>query len=264
MKKYAICHEVIENKSSNWILQPFIKAGATTFNSIKDIPNDYILISVHYPPWRSPYKDWIDRGNQHIEIDYGYWGINNPRRNTRRITYMGSHNLNMDIVPFSRLATLDPKILPWRENRGDQLLIIEPQQQTIFERTGKTLSEWKHSILEKLEGIWDGPIKWRRKAGGKNPQRWPTFLEDLNNSHAVIGERTMACVEAVMLGVPAYTVDFSAVSLLMGTSIEKIKDPELPNRDYWLEHIAWSQFSPDEFSKETVVVEMLEQYQIGK
>ena len=87
MVKYAYCKEVIENKSSNWILEPFIKKGAKEFSSVSDIPNDYVLISCHHPPWRSPYKEWIAKGNNHIEIDYGYWGVNNPRRNTRRVTY---------------------------------------------------------------------------------------------------------------------------------------------------------------------------------
>lgn len=265
MKKYAICPEVIENKSSNWILEPFRKVGAKTFQTVAEIPNDYILISVHYPPWRSPYKDWIAKGNNHIEIDYGYWGLDNPRRVTRRITYNGSHNLNMKpSVPYSRLHTLnDPKIQDWQTSRGENLLIIEPQEKIIFERTGKLLGDWKESISNTVSSFWDGPIKWRRKVGGKKQGRWTSFVDDLKVSHAVLGERTMACVEGVMLGYPAYTVDYSAVSLLMGTDVSKINDPVFPDRTKWLEHIAWSQFHPNEFANSTKVVEMLEEYQIN-
>lgn len=263
MKKYAICPEVIENKSSNWILQPWIKAGAKTFSTVSEIPNDYILISVHHPPWRSPYKEWIAKGNKHIEIDYGYWGINNPRRNTRRVTYGGSHNIHMNSIPFSRMSTLDPKIEEWKKSRGDYLLLIEPQPDILRERTGLLLGDWQKHILEKISPYWNGPVKWRRKSGGKNPGRWPSFLEDLKGCHAVVGERTMACVEAVMLGYPAYTVDFSTVSLVMGTDLSKIANVEYPDRSQWLEHVAWSQFYPDEFSQGTRVVEMVEQYQIN-
>lgn len=262
MRKYAICSEVIENKSSNWILQPWIKAGAKTFNSVVEIPDDYILISVHHPPWRSPYKEWIAKGNNHIEIDYGYWGINNPRRNTRRVTYNGSHNIALKNIPYSRISTLDPKVQDWKKERGDYLLLIEPQQDIVFERLGIYLGQWKEQLLEKLQPYWQGPVKWRRKSGGKNPGRWPSFLEDLSGCHAVVGERTMACVEAVMLGYPAYTVDFSTVSLIMGNDLSKIKNPEYPDRTTWLEHVAWSQFSPEEFSQGTKVAEMVEQYQI--
>lgn len=264
MIRYAICPEVIENKSSRWILEPFIKAGAKTFQKVNEIPDDYTLISIHYPPWRSPYKDWIAKGNNHIEIDYGYWGLDNPRRVTRRITYNGSHNLKMKSnVPFSRLHTLnEPKVQDWKFNRGDNLLIIEPQEKIIFERTGQYLGEWREKILNSLSNIWDGPIKWRRKVGGKKQGRWTSYIDDLKESHAVIGERTMACVEAVMLGYPAYTIDHSAVSLLMGDGISNIANPSFPDRTQWLEHIAWSQFHPNEFSNGIKVIEMFEQYQV--
>lgn len=262
MEKYAYSPEVIENKSSNWILQPWIKSGAKMFNTVREIPEDYILISVHHPPWRSPYKEWIDAGKKHIEIDYGYWGVNNPRRNTRRVTFGGSHNIRMNKIPYSRFHTLFPKVEDWKKNRGSYLLLIEPQQDIVKERLNVDLGTWKNGLLEKLKPYWDGPVKWRRKAGGKNPGRWPSFLEDLQGCHAVVGERTMACVESVMLGYPAYTIDFSTVSLLMGTDLKKINSTEYPDRTQWLEHVAWSQFSPEEFGKGTDVVEMVEKYQM--
>lgn len=262
MIKYAYCPEIIENKSSNWILQPWIKSGAKLFNTVKEIPEDYVLISVHFPPWRSPYKEWIALGRKHIEIDYGYWGVNNPRRNTRRVTYGGGHNLNMRYTPFSRIHTLNPKIEAWRESLGEYLLLIEPQQEIVKERLGIDLGTWKNNLLETLSNYWDGPIKWRRKAGGKNPGRWPSFLEDLKGCYAVIGERTMACVEAVMLGNLAYTTDYSTVSLLMGTDLTKLQAPEYPDRTRWLNHVAWSQFLPEEFGNNTSVADMVRQYQM--
>ncbi len=260
--KYAICPQVIDSNSSSWILDPWIKAGAKKFNTVDEIPNDYILVTSHFAPWWEPYKSWITKGNNHIEIDYGYWGINNPRRNTRRVTYNGSHNLKINNIPSSRLHTLHPEIQNWKTNRGEYLLLIEPQPTVLFERTGKSLSDWKNEFLLNLRQYWDGPVKWRRKVGGKRPDRWQSFLTDLSGCHAVLGERTMACVEAVMLGYPAYTVDFSAVSIIMGTDLSVINNPVFPDRTNWLEHIAWSQFTPEEFSKGTSVVKMVEEYQI--
>jgi hypothetical protein len=262
MLKYSFCEEVIENKKQGWILQPWLNKGAKIYKTIDQVPADSILISVHHPPWRSPYKEWIEAGRQHIEIDYGYWGINNPRRNTRRVTFGGSHNINMKPVPYRRLNTLNPKIQDWKKDRGSYLLIIEPQQDIVFERLGIYLGEWKEQLLDKIKPYWDGPVKWRRKSGGKNPGRWPSFLEDLSNCYAVVGERTMACVEAVMLGYPAFTIDFSTVSLLMGTDLSKINNLEYPDRTDWLEHVAWSQFNPEEFSEGTTVADLVEQYQM--
>lgn len=264
MYNYSFCQEVNENKKQSWIMTPWILKGAKVYEKISQVPPDSILISIHHPPWRSPYKEWIAQGRKHIEIDYGYWGINNPRRNTRRVTYGASHNLNMKTPPYSRLNTLDPAPRDWQKNHGDYLLLIEPQQEIVYERLGIYLGEWKDQLLEKLKPYWDGPIKWRRKAGGKNPGRWPSFLEDLQNCHAVVGERTMACVEAVLLGYPAYTIDYSAVSLLMGNDLSRIKNTIYPDRQQWIDHIAWSQFTPEEFQKGSTVADLVEIYQIGK
>jgi hypothetical protein len=48
----------------------------------------------------------------------------------------------------------------------------------------------------------------------------------------------------------------------MGTDLNAINSPIFPDRTDWLEHIAWSQFLPEEFSKGTLVADLVEQYQI--
>lgn len=262
MLKYAICKELFENKSSNWLIEPWVKKGAKFFNLVSEVPDDYILLSIHFPPWRRPFKDWIDKKNSYIEIDYGYWGENVPRRNSRRVTFNNSHNLKMRTPEFSRIQTLVPLPGDWKKTRGENILIIEPQENTIFERTGKPLVQWKLEIQNLIASKTDRKIQWRRKAGGKNPNRWSSFLNDLKNSHIVVGERTMACVEAVILGYPAFTIDFSAVSLIMGTSIDQVIEPFFPDRVKWLEHISWSQFYPEEFALTTFVADCVERYQI--
>jgi hypothetical protein len=73
----------------------------------------------------------------------------------------------------------------------------------------------------------------------------------------------MACVEAVMSGYQAVTIDFSAVSTLMGTDLSIINNPIYPDRSVWFEHIAWSQFSLEEFENLNSVARMVEEYQIN-
>ena len=84
--------------------------------------------------------------------------------------------------------------------------------------------------------------------------------EQLERAHAVVGERTMACVESVLSGVPAYTVDQSVTTLLMG-GIENLANIQYPDRTDWWDHIAWSQFHIDEFVNGNVA-ELVELYQI--
>lgn len=260
MKKYAICLETLE-RGFEWLVVPWERAGAIKFKKISEVPHDYILLSV-WPAFRSPVKEWAAKGLSYIEIDYGYWGHNLPRRNTRRVTFNSSHNINMKSVPYSRLHTLSPQVQDWKTTRGDYLLLIEPHPVTFTERTGIEFCNWQPQFTEQIKKIWTGPIKWRRKPGGKNPSRWQTLQDELAGCHAVIGERTMACCESIMLGYPAYTIDYTISSLLMGTDLNKINNIELPDRSQWLEHVAWSQFLPEEFQKGTSIVEMVEQYQM--
>lgn len=259
--KYAIVDQLID-KSHHWVVQSWIKLGAEKFHSIKEVPPNYVLLSVHFAPWWSPLKEWIEAGNKWIEVDYGYWGHNLPRRNTRRVTYCGSHNLKFKSAPFSRLDKIDPPISDWRAKRGNYLLVIEPQREMIFQRTNVGLEEWKVNLRNTLAEFWDGEIIWRRKRGSKDPNRWPEFISQLEGCYGVIGERTMACVEAAILGFQSYTIDYSLVSLLMGTKLSDLSQLRTPDRREWLNHIAWSQFTKEEFLEGTEVALMTEQYQI--
>jgi len=70
----------------------------------------------------------------------------------------------------------------------------------------------------------------------------------------------MACVEACLLGIPAYTTDASMTTLLMG-GIENLATDNQPDRATWWEHICWSQFNRTEFNT-TTPADLVEQYQI--
>lgn len=263
--KYAIVEEITDRKQF-WAYQPWLKKGAKFFKSFQEVPNDYIVVA-NYPAWLDPLKLWANAGGKFIEIEWGYWGerpsVGKARIFTRRVSYCHSHNINMKKVPYSRLHTLTPKPEDWKKERGDILLCIEPHSDWVFQRTGMTFPQWKENFLSKILSYWDGPILWREKRGGAKANRFSSYIEDLKTVHAVVGERTMACVEAVMLGYPAYTVDVSAVTPLMGNDLSLLKNPLFPDRADWFEHIAWSQFHRHEFDDGTKVADMVEIYQMN-
>lgn len=256
--KYAICLETLE-RGFEWLVVPWEKAGARKFARISEVPKDYILLSV-WPSFRSPVKEWAESGGNFIEIDYGYWGLDSPRRNTRRVTYNGSHNLKIKSPPWSRKHLLNPTVQEWQHERGSYLLMIEPSPHTYEERTGKTFKSWHEEFLTMLKTHWQGEIRWRRKGSVRG--RLESLTRDIKGSFAVVGENSMACAEAVMLGYPAYTTNNTIITPLMGNDFSKLSNPDLPDRTIWLEHVAWSQFGNEEFQNGTSVVEMVETYQI--
>ena len=129
-----------------------------------------------------------------------------------------------------------------------------------MERTGETLIEWRQRMSEIISPYWSGPIMFRKKAG-KKELRFQNFCNQMERAHAVVGERTMACAEACLHGIPAYTIDQSITTLLMG-GIENLTNIQYPDRKDWWEHICWSQFTVDEFTNGTAPADLVEQYQI--
>lgn len=258
--KYAFALDM-PGEHSKWTLTPWQQRGLKTFDRVAQVPDGYILISSHHPPWRSPLADYINEGRPYIEIEYGYWGPDTPRRETRRVTYNGHHNLNIRPVPYSRTELFTtPALNPWRHTSGEYVLAIQPVEVILTERTGENMEQFRTRIEQQIRPHWSGPIKWRKKIGAK-AGRFPSFVEQLQHAHAVVGERTMACVESCLLGVPAYTIDYSMTTLLMG-SIENLSSPTYPDRNQWWEHICWSQFNRNEFDNSSLV-DIVEQYQIA-
>lgn len=259
--KYALSKDLLSNKPSSFTFEPWKKMGLTVYDKISKIPDNEILIASHFAPWRNPLKEYIAEGRPWIEIEYGYWGIDSPRRETRRVTYRGHHNLRFKSVPFSRSDLFKiPQIQPWRTNQGEYVLGILPIEEILKERTGENLVQFQQRIEKIIKQYWDGQIVWRKKRGpGSN--RFESFKMQIANAHAVVGERTMACVESCLLGVPAFTVDNSMTTLLMG-GIENLKKLNYPDRTAWWEHICWSQFNRNEFDS-VIPAELTEQYQIN-
>ena len=254
--KYAL----LEQKP-NWTLTPWRLMGAKTYNSLSSIPDNEILITSQVPPWQSPLKEYISEGRPYIEIDYAYWSNSTKdkaRRHARRVTFNSHHNLNIKTPPFSRSHLFfEPKILPWKENQGNFVLGILPIEEHLLARTGETILQFKDRLSKIIANYYDGPIEWRKKKG---KSKFDSLQQQMKDAYAVVGERTMACVEACLSGTPAFTVDNSMTTLLMG-GIENLKDIRRPDRTAWFEHISWSQFLNEEFLT-TKPAELTEQYQI--
>jgi len=265
MYKYAIVESILDKKSF-WIYQPWIAKNAVLFKTFDHVPKDHIVVA-HYPCWLEPLKKWADKGMKFIEIEWGYWGERptqgKARINTRRVSYCHSHNIKMKPTPYLRSNLLKPEIYPWKESRGDYLLLIEPNPEWVTKRTGLEFGEWKKKFLDTISSHWTGPIRWRQKRSGAKQGRFDSFKRDLEGCFAVVGERTMACAEAVMLGYPAYTIDDSIVTPLMGKDLRALSNPILPDRSQWADHVAWSQFFVNEFSQGTLVADLVENYQIN-
>ena len=257
--KYAFALDM-PGEHTKWTLGPWVNRGLKYFNRVAEVPDDYILISSHHAPWWSPLKEYIAEGRPWIEIEYGYWGPDTPRRETRRVTYNNHHNMIMRPVPYSRSHLFpQPAHNAWQTTPGNYVLAIQPVEVILQGRTGEDMAQFRERMTKIIRLYWAGDIVWRKKVGAKH-NRFQTFQEQAKDAYAVVGERTMACTEACLLGVPGYTIDPSMSTLLMG-GIENLVNLTYPDRAAWWEHICWSQFNRSEFDT-TNIVDLVEQYQI--
>ena len=257
--KYAFARD-LPGEHAKWTLQPWRLRGLREFDRLQDVPDDHVVIASHFAPWWNPLREYIAEGRPWIEIEYGYWGPDTPRRETRRVTYCGHHNMSMRPVPHSRTHLFpNPVQQPWQQRTGSYVLGIQPVEEILTQRTGENMHQFRERMTQAIRPYWSGEIQWRKKFGAKT-SRWPLFVQQIEQAHAVVGERTMACVEACLLGVPAYTIDASMTTLLMG-DISNLGALQYPDRSAWWEHICWSQFNISEFAT-TIPCDLVEQYQI--
>jgi hypothetical protein len=163
--------------------------------------------------------------------------------------------------PFSRAHLFpSPQIQEWNINSSKEYVLgILPHEESLIQRTGENLSEFKIRLTSQITQYWNGSIVWREKKG---KQKFESLTAQIQNAYAVVGERTVACVQSCLLGTPAYTIDNSMTTLLMG-GIENLKTLSYPDRNDWWDHICWSQFHDTEFSS-VLPAELTEQYQIER
>jgi hypothetical protein len=75
-----------------------------------------------------------------------------------------------------------------------------------------------------------------------------------NNVHCLVTYNSVSAVEAVMLGKPAITLGPNAAGAISSQNLNEIDSLRFPShdeRDAWLRHLSYSQFTFEEMSNGT-------------
>ena len=70
--------------------------------------------------------------------------------------------------------------------------------------------------------------------------------EDLKGAHCLVTHGSNAAVEAVIMGCPVFVHQDSAASLVGRCDLARIEEPIYPDRQPWLNSLAYAQFSESE------------------
>ena len=160
------------------------------------------------------------------------------------------HNQIID-RPSDRWEALRYKIPSWKKNGHNILVVLPSEKPAKF--YGIDMDAWREETINTLKQHTDRPIVVREKAS--RPERIvKTIYEELDNAYAVVTLQSIAATEALLYGIPAFTLEKNAASSLTSHTLEAIENPIYPDSDLiykWACHLAYGQFHINELKDGT-------------
>lgn len=126
---------------------------------------------------------------------------------------------------------------------GTHILLVTPSEKAcLFYNVN--VETWITETINTIKKYTDRPIKIRKKQS-KEERNKNTIYDDLENCHALVTFNSIAAVEAVMFGVPAFTAVPTAADPVCDKDLKKIETPTYYDYDLryqWACHLAYGQF----------------------
>ncbi|GAA4764140.1 glycoside hydrolase family 43 protein [Novosphingobium ginsenosidimutans] len=180
------------------------------------------------------------KGLHFYYIDHAYFDRGHGK--SYRITRNGYEAGPVRKCPDDRFRNLGITIEPWRKS-GRSIIVCPP---TDFFAAAHNCENWLDDTLAQLRLETDRPILIRTK-----PRTGEPFLplqEALLDAHALVTHSSNVAIEAACLGTPVFVSPTSAAAPIGRTDFGMIESPRYPKRDGWLAHLAYSQFTLEEFA----------------
>jgi hypothetical protein len=207
------------------------------------LSNDITPIIGCSPELRSLIDLWISQRREYIYWDRGYarrvfatWLPRGEAGGYYR-WHRNAYQMQADrTVPDDRWKALETGTRVWARN-GRHIVIAAP---TATYSRFHALKDWTDTTLDALSRVTDRQLIIR----GKETKR--PLQDDLKGAHALVAHGSNAAVEAVILGCPVFVDPSSAAALVGLTDLTKIERPAYPDRQPWLNALAYSQFNEAE------------------
>ena len=191
-------------------------------------------------------------GKNTYYMDGGYFGNYksqfNPYGNKiyHRIVKNNLQHTDIRNVPTNRWNSFNYKIA--NRKFGSHILLVTPSEKPC-KFYGINLQEWISSTISKIQQNTDRPIVVRTKAA-RSERLQHSIYDDLVNAHAVVTYNSVAAVESVLEGIPAFTLAPTAADPVCDKELSLLENPTIFDKDQlyaWACHLAYGQFHIDEF-----------------
>lgn len=154
--------------------------------------------------------------------------------------------------PPDRLAAHEIAPKPWRKG-GSNILVCPP---TDYFMAAHNCRDWLEKTMETLRLHTDRPIVVRLKP--KPGETVEPLDQAFRRAHALVTHSSNVAIEAAIAGTPIFVSPSSAAAPIGLTDLTKIEQPVYPDREAWLAHLAYSQFSFEEIRSGTAWRMLLE------
>jgi hypothetical protein len=182
-------------------------------------------------------------------FDGGYFG-NGKKKTIFRLSVNNFQNVNSIIErPSDRWEQLN--IARYSFKQGSTIVIVPPDRKIVHTLGLGSDDQWIDNTILKIKNFTDRPIKIRKRPEPRADRIVSNTFKDFikDDTFCVVGYSSNALVEAAMVDIPVIPLGHSATKSLYSCQledIEKIKPAYPSDKQAWLNHLAYSQFTRDE------------------
>jgi hypothetical protein len=251
-KNFMIC--LSKNKTDEYI-NMFAKGANLDVYDYDDYPSNQTILIRSMAKRKLIHNCWDNKFNFYY-MDSGYIGNYKSKSNPQgwkvwhRIVENDIQHTSIIDRPDDRWNRLEYPIE--KRKYGKHILLVTPSEKPC-KFYGIDKNKWLKDTIKKIKTYTDRPIVVRDKA--PRPERIvKTIFDDLIDCHALVTYQSIAAVESVLYGVPAFTLAPTAADPVVNKDLSKIDNPDFSDSDTinkWAHHLAYGQFHISEMKNGT-------------
>jgi hypothetical protein len=201
-------------------------------------------------------RQWLKTSQPAIYIGRGYLGNHIGKgRWWWRYSINSWANTQLMPIPYSRWKLTELPKHPWKVKTIKNILLC-PSKMTGHVWGSNQNGNWTDQLMDKFPGA---TIRIRAKER-KSKLRWATLWSDLDWADLVIAQSSAITCEAFWYGKKVISLEPCPTWAAGRTFLDNWQDPTEPaGREQWHEHLAWSQFSRNEWET-GIAFDLIEKY----
>lgn len=150
----------------------------------------------------------------------------------------GRYSHQVPDCPPDRFSRLHLEVAPWRPTGSH--IVVCPLSTYVANYIGVNADEWLMDTMAMLAFYTDRDLIVK-------PKDDQTPLEDvLKDAWALVTYESNAAVDAALLGVPVFCQKTAAAAPIGNFELQHIERPDMPDRQQWLNNLAYMQFTKHE------------------